>query len=102
MKLIVTLALSIVCCSCFQATRDAGNIRQMEERITTLEQRLDALTGQTTGSTSSINTFTSGTSGSSHSSGSSTYSGRCQATTKKGSQCSRKAKGGGYCWQHGG
>ena len=30
-------------------------------------------------------------------------SGRCQATTKKGTQCSRKAKPGSkYCWQHGG
>lgn len=30
-------------------------------------------------------------------------SGRCQATTKKGTQCSRKAKqGSNYCWQHGG
>jgi hypothetical protein len=29
-------------------------------------------------------------------------SGRCQATTKKGTQCSRKAKAGSsYCWQHG-
>ena len=28
-------------------------------------------------------------------------SGRCQATTKKGAQCSRKAKAGSqYCWQH--
>jgi micrococcal nuclease len=32
-----------------------------------------------------------------------TYSGRCQATTKKGTQCSRSAKTGSrYCWQHGG
>ena len=32
-----------------------------------------------------------------------TSSGQCQATTKKGKQCSRKAKNGGsYCWQHGG
>ncbi len=31
------------------------------------------------------------------------YSGRCQATTKKGTQCSRQAKPGSrYCWQHGG
>ena len=30
-------------------------------------------------------------------------SGRCQAITKKGTQCSRKAKAGStYCWQHGG
>ena len=29
------------------------------------------------------------------------YSGRCQATTKKGTQCKRKAKSGSrYCWQH--
>ena len=29
-------------------------------------------------------------------------SGQCQAVTKKGTQCSRKAKSNGYCWQHGG
>lgn len=30
-------------------------------------------------------------------------SGRCQALTKKGNQCSRSAKpGSSYCWQHGG
>ncbi len=29
--------------------------------------------------------------------------GRCQATTKKGTQCKRNAKAGSkYCWQHGG
>jgi hypothetical protein len=29
--------------------------------------------------------------------------GRCEATTKKGARCSRKAKPGSrYCWQHGG
>lgn len=32
-----------------------------------------------------------------------TYSGRCQAITKKGTQCKRTAKAGSkYCWQHGG
>ena len=30
-------------------------------------------------------------------------SGRCLATTKKGTQCKRTSKAGsGYCWQHGG
>lgn len=30
-------------------------------------------------------------------------SGRCQATTKKGTQCKRSASAGSdYCWQHGG
>lgn len=29
--------------------------------------------------------------------------GRCQATTKKGTQCSRRARPGSkFCWQHGG
>jgi hypothetical protein len=27
---------------------------------------------------------------------------QCQAITKKGTQCSRAARSGGYCWQHGG
>jgi septal ring factor EnvC (AmiA/AmiB activator) len=26
--------------------------------------------------------------------------GRCQATTKKGTRCSRSASSGNYCWQH--
>lgn len=30
------------------------------------------------------------------------YSGRCLATTKKGRQCLRNSRSGGYCWQHGG
>ena len=29
-------------------------------------------------------------------------SSQCQAITKKGTQCSRAASSGGYCWQHGG
>lgn len=31
----------------------------------------------------------------------SSYSGRCQAITKKGTQCKRTATSGSYCWQHG-
>jgi len=31
-----------------------------------------------------------------------TTNGQCLAITKKGTQCSRKAKSNGYCWQHGG
>lgn len=30
------------------------------------------------------------------------YSGQCQAITKKGYRCSRRARSNGYCWQHGG
>ncbi|WP_394333528.1 DUF5763 domain-containing protein [Cnuella takakiae] len=28
--------------------------------------------------------------------------GQCNATTQKGSRCSRSARSGGYCYQHGG
>lgn len=27
---------------------------------------------------------------------------QCTAITKKGTRCSRSARSGGYCWQHGG
>lgn len=30
------------------------------------------------------------------------HSGQCKAITKKGTRCSRAARSGGYCWQHGG
>lgn len=33
---------------------------------------------------------------------SSSYSGQCMAITKKGTRCSRNARSGRYCWQHGG
>lgn len=29
-------------------------------------------------------------------------SSQCRAITKKGTRCSRNARSGGYCWQHGG
>jgi hypothetical protein len=29
-----------------------------------------------------------------------TSSGQCNATTKKGTRCSRSVRSGGYCWQH--
>ena len=45
--------------------------------------------------------FSSSTSSSSYRN-SSSGGGQCQATTKKGSRCKRKAKAGSnYCWQHG-
>jgi hypothetical protein len=36
------------------------------------------------------------------SSGGAANDGQCSATTKKGSRCSRGARSGGHCWQHGG
>lgn len=50
-----------------------------------------SVTPQTTTTTSTIKKSTSSASG-----------GRCRATTKSGSRCSRNANSNGYCWQHGG
>jgi hypothetical protein len=52
---------------------------------------------QNTNEPTSVNTITPAST-----SKSPTSYGRCGATTKKGTQCSRSAKSNGYCWQHGG
>jgi hypothetical protein len=39
---------------------------------------------------------------SSYSSGNQQSPGQCQAITQRGTRCSRNARSGGYCWQHGG
>ena len=62
-------------------------------------------TTHSNGSSSTKSSSTKNTSTRSHSStvskSTSTYSGRCQATTKKGTQCKRMAQAGrNYCWQH--
>lgn len=76
---------------------ETGEINQLSERVLRLEQRMDSLTrnGNRIGSNNrhdpepaSYGTFREG--------------GRCQAITKKGTQCKRKAKNNSHCWQHGG
>lgn len=58
-------------------------------------------TSNSTKSSSTKSTTSTKSNSSSVSRSTSTYSGRCQATTKKGAQCKRTAQSGrNYCWQH--
>jgi Family of unknown function (DUF5763) len=99
MKLFAVCSLSLLLFSCYHNGSDREEIDRLKQRIISLEQKVDALTNS---STVPPNGFSKR-----NSSGTSSYSApvssnRCLALTKKGSQCKRKAKGNGYCWQHGG
>jgi hypothetical protein len=99
MKLFVVCTLSLLLFSCYHNSSDREEIDQLKQRIISLEQKLDALTnGRTVAPMGLDNRNNAGTSSYSAPIGSN----RCQALTKKGTQCKRKAKGNGYCWQHGG
>lgn len=72
---------------------------QLKQRITRLEQKMDSLING-----GNINLIGSNNNNSNNviSPGTVRQVSRCQAITKKGTQCKRTAKNNGYCWQHGG
>ncbi len=84
------------------------NLEKANRRIYTLEKEI--INSNTTQSSTTSKTTTTQTypkpqySTKAHSSNSSSKpatAGRCQAITKKGTQCSRNAQAGSnYCWQH--
>ncbi|MFT3979242.1 MAG: DUF5763 domain-containing protein [Ferruginibacter sp.] len=84
MKTILTICVSFLFSSCYYSDRETY---YLNERITRLEQRIDSLTGGRNVDPAEPGNYT--------------YS-RCQAITKRGTQCKRKAKNNGYCWQHNG
>jgi hypothetical protein len=87
MKFIAAACLSLLLLSCFNTNRETVEMDQLNQRILHLEQRIDSLTGG--GNASSIgsgNTLCEPD--------------RCQGITRKGTQCKRKARISGYCWQH--
>ena len=97
MKKIATICLGLLFFSC--SGNDRREIDELKQRVLSLEQKLDALSnGRTVPLTGIDNRNSAGTSSYSAPIGSN----RCQAFTKKGTQCRRKAKNNGYCWQHGG
>jgi len=84
---------------CLHTDSNTSDSELLNQRITHLEQKIDSLI-------SDINTNSMV---SDNKSGDSSLSyrtilqmNRCQAITKKGTQCKRKAKNDGYCWQHAG
>lgn len=87
MKILSTIFLSLLFSSCYTTDRETN---QLNQRITRLEQRIDSLINtKNENSGGSINMNTIG------------ENDRCQAMTKNRTQCKRKAKRNGYCWQHG-
>lgn len=85
MKTIFTLTLCLWLLSCSTTNPE----ERFDQRITRLEQRLDSLTGTNSA-------YPNG----SYSLDPDWKNNRCQAITKRGKQCKRKAKYKGYCWQH--
>lgn len=98
MKMIFSFCLLLLA-SCFNDNSSNPKTEQLNQRITRLEQRIDSLL-------SGGNTHPAGLNNTDRSNavsyGTDRESGRCQAITKKGTQCKRKAKNKSYCWQHGG
>lgn len=77
--------------SCSGLTGNNQETDQLDKRITLLEQRIDSLL-RTRKIDSAAKNF----------SGNVLQVARCLALTKKGTQCKRKARNNGFCWQHGG
>jgi hypothetical protein len=94
MKKIIIACIPILHISC--TNTGITETKLLNQRITRLEQQIDSLI-----SDRDINLI-----GSNKSSDSLFYKetaqqfNRCQAITKKGTQCKRKAKNNNSCWQH--
>jgi hypothetical protein len=113
MKYLILLALvGMLLPACRQANTNAdvvNKIADLEYRVSLLEKQLaekQVVLGKN-GKPDAANSYGSSSStlkpeGKYNGSTSSYYSARCQAITKKGTQCKRSARSGGYCWQHGG
>jgi len=91
MRNILLIILVSLLYSCNNSNGKSEELKQLDDKINHLEQRVDSLT----------NTKTA-ISGDKTNTGTITENGRCKGITKKGAQCKRKAKSNGYCWQHGG
>lgn len=94
MKYIAAACLCLLLFSCFNNHTETDRLNQ---RITRLEQRLDSLTGNTASVAINTNPAPNPIAYST-----SFTSAHCQALTKKGRPCKRKAKNNNHCWQHGG
>lgn len=93
MRIIFAICTVLMLASCLNKS---GSLEKDNEdpRITRLEQKVDSLIN--------IRQVDSMVSGRPAASGVYRQTNTCKAITKKGRKCSRKARSGGYCWQHGG
>ena len=99
MKIIATLFTLLVLISCSYTDNGVNERDQLNLRIARLEQRIDSLINSRY-----INSTGSNNTGIYNQSPEKVVrqTDRCQAITKKGTQCRRTTNGGDYCWQHGG
>lgn len=90
MRNILLIIIVSLLYSCDDPNAKVTESKQLNERITRLEQKMDSLTHTS-------NTEVEGY----YNKSTVSENGHCQGITKKGTQCKRKAKTNGYCWQHG-
>ncbi len=91
MRKILLIIIVILLYSCDDSNGKDPDLKQLNERVTHLEQKIDSLTGAAnTNEDRYINKSNI------------RENNHCQGITKKGTRCKRKAKANGYCWQHGG
>jgi hypothetical protein len=96
MRKIIFICLSVLFASCLN--KGVRNETEMlNQRITFLEQKIDSVISDMNTNSTALNNRNGD---SSLFYGTVTQMNRCQALTKKGIQCKRKAKNSGYCWQH--
>src|SRR5690349_24025223 len=94
---IFAIWIMLILASCLNRNVDENS--ELKQRVTRLEQIIDSLINRNnSNSAESSNLNTDNAS----SYGTTQQTSRCQAITKKGTQCKRKARTNGYCWQHGG
>ncbi len=99
MKTIIVICLSVLLFAFFNAGRDGEKIEELKHRIIRLESKIDSLVRDRNNRPVEFN--------STYTFRDSAYNNlremaRCQALTKKGTQCKRKARNNSFCWQHGG
>lgn len=89
MRDLLLIILFMLLYSCQLPNVKTQELKQLEERITRLEERVDSLTKITSASADSLQRM-----------GATLPTNHCAALTKKGTPCRRKAGSSGYCWQH--
>lgn len=96
MRVVTSLCLLFLLVSCFNENRSQDQIDQLNVRINQLEQRIDSFAN-----VQGVNVMGTTTNQRPTSIKLVRQTERCQAVTKKGTQCKRTASASGYCWQHG-
>lgn len=89
MRYILLIILVFLLYSCHTPNTKAHELKQLNERITRLEQKVDSLTRGPNTAPEGMNNLNP-----------ILQSDHCAAITNKGTPCKRKAKSNGYCWQH--